>query len=168
MDGRPSSRNAKPVTPIDIGAGRRRLRRLGLWAAPLMILPLAGCLDLDSTAPPPQFIWQAQLTPLVEPEEISFSADAAMITGRGRTELGVTIRNADPGTEFHWWVRSNRCDSSGAPLGQPGAFPPFEADDLGGGSAVTQLGGNVSPELNYAAELFTSDGILIACGNLTR
>ena len=132
------------------------------------VLLLAPCLVTctDSTAPLYAF-WEGTLNP-VRPSFVSGRVIA--VTQHGKTDIGITMENGEPGLIYGWRVDSGSCQEPGQIQGGPTAYPPLLPNQGGSDSAETSVAPLFRPGKQFAARVFlTPDGggeQVVACGDL--
>lgn len=136
--------------------------------AGLLLLAAAGaaaCVDLDATEPA-FTLWEAELRPEVSYPD--FSGQAAAISDRDGTSVGMAIEGAAPGAQHAWGVRLGSCATPGQQLGSDTDYPELQAGAAGSDTVETRLGARLAPSNTYhvGVRLSAADTARVACGDL--
>lgn len=143
------------------GPVRSRAGWVGISSLGLL---LSAC--SDSAAPLYSF-WEGSLTPVL-PGFVEGGVVA--VTQHGKTDIGITIENGDPGVVYGWRIDSGSCQSPGEIQGGPASYPPLIPGQGGSASAETSIRSLFRPGEELAGRVFRSAAggseQVVACGNL--
>ena len=96
----------------------------------------------------------------------------ALVAG-GRTQLTITIENAQPGANFTWVVREGRCGERGAVVGSASSYMALAADAQGKAGTTMEIAARLDEAKDYVVELYstsidpaTGRPAVAACGDL--
>jgi hypothetical protein len=131
----------------------------------LIVIWAAGCVDLaanDRTIT----VWETQLTP-----EVSYpgvSGQAAAVSDRDGTTIGIAIEGATPGGQHVWAMGLAGCAAPGQQIGPDTDYPVLVVSDSGRASVETHLGAHLARSSAYHVQVQESatDSSRVACGNL--
>jgi hypothetical protein len=143
---------------------RSASRSRGLGVVLAMVL-LAGC--IDPVEPLPVLGWQGQLEP-TGTSDLVLSGSVAMVANQFSTQVGIGVTAGPENTAFRWVVRAGSCQTPGSPLASEDLFPILELDDAGRGRAEFVLNQRISVTGTFTAQVLSTSGQVVACGNLTR
>lgn len=111
-------------------------------------------------------IWETQLTP--EAAFPGVAGQAAAVSDRDGTALGIAIDGATPGAQHVWGIRLGTCAAPGLQIGPDGDYPVLVIDDAGSAATETRIGPRLSPAGPYhiAVRVGAADTSRVACGDL--
>jgi hypothetical protein len=144
---------------------RRGPRRLAALAVAAFVAAAAceGPLEPSTSA------WEASLAPRGGPAILSGSVGA--VTEGALTRADIRVSNAAANQRFGWEIREGSCsDAAAARVGGRAAYPDFQADSLGSGTAQGTVSERLRVSRTYHAVLVqaTAAREVVACGALEQ
>lgn len=143
--------------------GATLTRRGGLLL--VAALGATGCVDLRANDPG-LTIWETQLAAeLAYPD---FSGEAAALSDRSGTVIGIAIRGATTGAHHVWGLRLNDCAAPGQQVGSDVDYPELVVSAGDTASVETILGARLvgGGAYHVAVRVSASDTSRVACGDL--
>jgi hypothetical protein len=140
-----------------------RMLRSGASFAALLMLAMAGCDDLTV---PADDHWEAVLESRPGSDVVG---GAVALSASERTRVTAGIRQAGAGESLPWHIHAGSCETGGAILGDPTAFPPLEVGADGRAEAWTMLSYGLHPDQPYHVKVHRSSedlATVLACGDL--
>jgi hypothetical protein len=140
--------------------------RLAILAALAGVPAAAACVNIspsESTT-----IWETTLIPATAAPALA--GQAAALSNRSGTVLGIGLRGATAGARHSWSLRLGGCAIPGQRIGADGDYPVLVASDSGTATAETQVGAQLmrSGAYHVAVRADSADTTRIACGDLVR
>jgi hypothetical protein len=125
----------------------------------------AACVDLSGNGLAPT-IWETQLIPATS--HPGLAGQAAAVSDRSGTDLGIGISGAVVGAQHLWSLRLGGCALPGQQVGADSDYPVLVVSDSATASAETQLGPQLirSGAYHVAVRVSAADTTRIACGDL--
>lgn len=130
--------------------------------AGVLILALTSC----SSGLEPALLWEATLDPVL-PSPVS--GTVAAVTDAGRTQIGIQIREAEPGVTYRWRVDTGTCEAAGQLQGGLASYPSLVPGSSGTASAEAIISAVFSSGSSYAARVAREENggeVVVACGVL--
>lgn len=94
---------------------------------------------------------------------------ARAVVRSGGTSIVVSLIGAQPNTAHPWHIHDGTCESGGAVVGSPGAYPPLMVGTTGQAQARATLPGPLATGQNYHVNVHASAtemNTIVACGDL--
>ena len=131
-----------------------------------------GEVDLDIEPPTQQGEdWEGKIAG--QGNWASITGESRALVAEGRTQLTITVQNAQPGSRFAWVVREGRCGEQGAIVGTASWYSLLTVDGEGKAGATAQLEARLDEAKDYVVELHaeSTDPVtgrrpVVACGDL--
>lgn len=103
----------------------------------------------------------------------SITGTSRALVAQGRTQLTITIENAQPGANFTWVVREGRCGEQGAVVGAANSYRALAVDSQGKAGTTMEIAARLDEAKDYVVELYatstdpaTGRPAVAACGDL--
>ena len=120
----------------------------------------------DSTGPIFTF-WEGTLEPV---RHNVVGGQVVAVTQHGRTDVGISLEDGDPGTTYGWRVDSGTCDQDGTIQGGPASYPLLLPGPEGSASAEAIISALFKPGKQFSGRVFLSgegaSGEVVACGEM--
>lgn len=112
-------------------------------------------------------LWEGEL--VAEDESETLAGSVAAVSRNGTTEAAIQISGATADAAYPWGIRRGSCEDPGEMVGAEAAYPPVEADDMGGGGVETVFSATMSGQDEHHAVLESATGAdgVIACAELS-
>jgi hypothetical protein len=96
------------------------------------------------------------------------AGQAAAVSDRHGTSVGIAIEGAAPSAHHPWGVRLGSCAVPGQQIGPDAAYPELQVSAAGSDSVETRLGASLTLGHTYhvAVRLSAADTSRVACGDL--
>ena len=103
----------------------------------------------------------------------SLSGTSRALVAEGKTQLTITIENAQPGANFTWVVREGKCGEAGMVVGVASSYMALAVDSQGKAGTTTEIAARLDEAKDYVVELYaasidpaTGRPAVAACGDL--
>jgi hypothetical protein len=138
-------------------------RMLALAALAAVLAACEGGLEPSTSA------WEAQLAPRGGPS--SLGGSVAAVSEGVHTRANVRVTNAPEDQPFAWEIREGTCsEAAAARVGGRAAYPEFQADSVGTGTAQATVSERLRVSRTYHAVVMqaTAARTVVACGALEQ
>jgi hypothetical protein len=143
-------------------------RRVSRRLAALAVAGFVAAGACEGPLEPSTSAWEASLAPR-GPAILSVSVGA--VTEGVHTRADIRVRNATGNERYGWEIREGSCsDAAAARVGGRAAYPEFQADSLGSGTAQATVSERLRVSRTYHAVLVraTAAREVVACGALEQ
>lgn len=140
------------------------MRRPETLLLAVIVLPCLSVACDVGTNGPTATAWQGDLIAVDSANPLT--GTVAAVSEGNRTEAGIDISHAQPGSVYAWRIRAGTCETPGAVVGGMAAYHELTADESGRAADETVLSTTLRSRNQYHGVVMDATAAIVACGEL--